>query len=157
VKVLARILTSNNLLITMAYFLGNGAATDLILRYRTGLKAHAVRWARKELYDMQMIQPATRLPKDFLAKGGPRVKVWMIEGALPGQVRDAVLLHQRLQSPKYRVALEVAQTLLDQHLKEVTYRDIVLRVKQMQIPFSTPDIADLTAQYLHEQGVRIWR
>jgi len=81
----------------------------------------------------------------------------MIEGALPGQIRDTVLLHQRLQSPKYRVALEVAQTLLDQHLKEVSYRDIVLQVKQMQIPFSTPDIAELTAQHLHEHGVKVWR
>jgi len=109
---------------------------------------------------MNLIEPATRLPKDVFGKRGPRVKVWMLEGALSGQIRDAVLLHQRLQSPKYRIALEVAQTLLDGYLKgkqEVTYREIVLQVKQMQIPFSTPDIADLTAQYLHEQGIRIWR
>ena len=68
----------------------------------------------------------------------------MLEDTLLGQVRASVLLHQRLKSPKLRVALEVAQTLSDEHLKEVTYRDIVLRVKQLQIPFLTPGIAELT-------------
>ena len=90
------------------------------------------------------------------------MKVWMLEDALPGQVRDAVILHQRLQSPKYRIALQVAQTLLDEYIskkpiKEITYREIVLKVKRLNIPFNMRDIADLAAKYLHEQGVRIWR
>jgi len=159
-RILARILSSENLTKTIAYFLEYGAATDLILQHRTRLSGQAVRWARKELYTMQLIEPATRLPKDFFAKGGPRVKVWQLDAALPGQIRDAMLLHQRLQSPKYRVAVEVAQSLLDGYLrakKEITYREIVLQVKSLKLSFNTPDIADLTAQYLHEQGVRIWR
>jgi len=154
---LARILGSEALIKITWYMLDHGAATDLILQHQCNLPPPTVRWARSEIYAMKLIEPAIRLTKEAFAKGGPRVKVWMIEGALPGQIRDAVLLHQRLQSPKYRVALQIAQTLLDQHLKEVSYREIVLKVKQMQIPFSTPDIAELTAQYLHEQGVRIWR
>jgi hypothetical protein len=33
----------------------------------------------------------------------------------------------------------------------------VFRVKEMKIPFRAPDISDLTAQYLHEKGVKVWR
>lgn len=40
---------------------------------------------------------------------------------------------------------------------EVGYRDIVLRVKEMKVPFNSPDVADLAAQYLHEKGTKVWR
>ena len=76
-------------------------------------------------------------------------------------LQEAALLHMRILSPKYRVAEQVAQTILEEYLsrtaKEITYHEIVLQVKQMEIPFSMPDIAELAAQYLHEQGVRVWR
>ena len=77
-------------------------------------------------------------------------------------IQDAALLHIRTLSPKYRVAEQAAQLILEEYLsprqaREITYREIVLRVKNLRLPFSTPDIADLAAQYLHERGVRIWR
>jgi hypothetical protein len=157
-KIVSRILNSKAFQKILLYLLDHGAATDFILQYHTRLPRSTVKWARRELCVLRLIQPA--IIARYPITRGPRTTVWMVEGALPGQIRDAVLLHQRLQSPKYRVALEVAQSLLDGYLKgkqEVTYREIVVQVKQLRLPFNTPDIAELTAQYLHEQGIRIWR
>ena len=76
------------------------------------------------------------------------------------EVARAITLHYRTLSPKYRAAEKVAQTILDEYrgrATEVNYRDIMLRVKKMKIPFKSPDIADLAAQYLHEKGIKVWR
>ena len=40
---------------------------------------------------------------------------------------------------------------------EVSYREIILKVKEIKIPFKGSDIAGLAAQYLHEKGFKIWR
>jgi hypothetical protein len=156
-----RILGSEALFKTMWYLLDHGVATSLILQYQAKLSDYMAEWAVRQLKVMGLIQPAIKTSKTSLSKRGPKEIVWMIEGALPGQIRDAILLHQRLQSPKYRLAVELAQTLLDEYTakgkREIAYREIVLRVKELHVPFSTPDIAELTAQYLHERGVRIWR
>ena len=88
-------------------------------------------------------------------------RVWGLVGSCSDEeVARAVTLHYRTLSPKYRAAEKVAQTILDEFKDrpmEVNYRDIVLRVKEMKIPFRAPDISDLTAQYLHEKGVKVWR
>ena len=67
-----------------------------------------------------------------------------------------------MMSPKYRVAEEVAQTILDEYITprniwQISYKEIVIVVKELKIPFSTPDVADLAASYLHEKGVKVWR
>ena len=161
-ETVSRILNSRVLLKVMWYFLDHGAATDLVLAHKTGLSESSVKWARRQLQAMKIIHPAIHLQKDLFSKRGPRPTVWIIEEAMPGQVRDAVLLHYRLRSPKYRIALQVAQTLLDQYItkrrvKEITYGEVLLQVKKLKIPFNTYDIAELAAHYLHEKGVRIWR
>ena len=76
------------------------------------------------------------------------------------EVARAVTLHYRTLSPKYRAAEKVAQTILDKYrgrATEIGYRNILLRVKEMKIPFKSPDIADLAAQYLHEKCIKVWR
>ncbi len=65
-------------------------------------------------------------------------------------------------SPKYRVAEEVAQRILDAYLvprrlNEIGYREILVQIRELRIPFMSADIADLAAQYLHEKGVKVWR
>ena len=71
-------------------------------------------------------------------------------------------LHYKLLSPKFRVAEEIAQTIMDDYQQsgkplEINYRDIMGQVKSLKIPFKGPDIADLAAQYLHERGIKVWR
>lgn len=84
-----------------------------------------------------------------------------MESASGDEVAAALKLHYRMLSPKYRVAENVAQTILDQYTqkgqREISYRDLVSAIKEMNIPFKTPDIADLAAQYLGEKGLKVWR
>jgi hypothetical protein len=40
---------------------------------------------------------------------------------------------------------------------EISYKEIVIHVKELKIPFRTPDIANLAADYLHEKGIKVWR
>ncbi|GAJ13271.1 unnamed protein product, partial [marine sediment metagenome] len=59
-------------------------------------------------------------------------------------------------------AEEVAQSILGEYITprqitEITYREIIIQVKELKIPFSTPDIADLAASYLHDRGIKVWR
>jgi hypothetical protein len=65
-------------------------------------------------------------------------------------------------SPKFRIAEEVAQTILDEYIikrnvSEVTYREIIIQVKELKMPFRAPDIAELAADYLNEKGIKVWR
>ena len=60
------------------------------------------------------------------------------------------------------MAEEVAQTILDEYITprrvdEISYREIVIEVKELRIPFRAPDIADLAARYLHDLGIKVWR
>ncbi len=85
-----------------------------------------------------------------------------MEGATSEEVAGALRLHFQLLSPKYRIAEEVAQSILADYITprqvtEITYREIVVQVKELKIPFSAPDIADLTATYLNEKGIKVWR
>jgi hypothetical protein len=65
-------------------------------------------------------------------------------------------------SPKFLVAEKAAQTILDEYITkrnvdEISYREIIIQVKELRIPFRTPDIADLAATYLNEKGIKVWR
>jgi len=41
--------------------------------------------------------------------------------------------------------------------REITYRELLVFVKELKIPFEKYDIAELIAQYLNEIGVKVWR
>jgi len=83
------------------------------------------------------------------------------------EVVRAVILHYRTLRPKYRAAEKVAQAILDDFYKkgksmEISIRDIFVQVKALKIPFTSPHIADLAAQHLHEKASRsgdetLWR
>jgi hypothetical protein len=89
-----------------------------------------------------------------------RLTAWAIQGAMAEEVSWALQLHYRMLSPKFRVAEEVAQTILDEYLKrrdEISYREIVVKVRKLRIPFRAPDIADLAASYLNDLEIKVWR
>jgi len=65
-------------------------------------------------------------------------------------------------SPKFSVAEKVAQTILEEYINkrnvsEISYKEIIVQVKELTIPFRTPDIAELAANYLHDRGVKVWK
>ena len=65
-------------------------------------------------------------------------------------------------SPKYRIAERIAQTILDEYMKKkkidtISYKEILIHIKELKMPFRSPDIADLAATYLHDKGIKVWR
>jgi len=144
------------------YFCLNGSATAWVLQNELSIPEATVYRALKRLRSMGIVLPALKAAKIKNSKGGPRPIVWAIEAATTEEVARALRLHHQMLSPKFLVAEEVAQTILEEYITkrnvdEISYREIVIQVKELRIPFRTPDIADLAATYLNEKGVKVWR
>lgn len=156
------ILGSDSTAETFAYLCLNGASTAWVLQCKLDIPESTTYRALKQLRSLGFITPAIKVSKVKGSKGGPRPTVWVLEGATTEEVARALNLHYRMISPKYKIAEEVAQSILDDYITprqvtEITYREIIVQVKELKIPFSTPDIADLAATYLHEKGIKVWR
>ncbi len=144
------------------YFCLHGAATAWVLQNELNLPEATAYRALKRLRSMGIVVPALKVSKVKSSKGGPRPTVWSLEGSSNEEVAKSLRLHFQLLSPKFQVAETVAQTILDEYitkrkLDEISYREIVVQVKELQVPFRTPDIADLAATYLNERGIKVWR
>ena len=147
---------------TFLYFCLHGASTAWVLQCELNMPEATVYRALKRLRAIGVLVPALKVSKVKRSKGGPRPTVWAIDTASPDEVSSALRLHYKMLSPKFRVAEEVAQTILDEYQEagkplEINYRDIMGQVKSLKIPFKGPDIAELAAQYLHERGIKVWR
>lgn len=144
------------------YLCLHGATTAWILQCHTDMSETTTYRVLRHLKSLGFIKPAIKVQKVKSSKGGPRPTVWILEGSSTEDVSRALKFHYRLLSPKYRIAEEIAQSILDDYITprqatEITYTEIVIQVKELKIPFSAPDIADLTATYLHEKGIKVWR
>ena len=147
---------------TFVYFCINGAATAWILQMQLDMSEATAYRALKQLRAMKVVVPAFRVAKAKSSRSGPRPTIWAIRGALKEEISRTFRLHHHMMSPEYRVAEEIAQTILDEYIvprrvDEISYREIVIKIREFRIPFRTPDIADLAAQCLHEKGIKIWR
>jgi len=154
------IFSSQSVALIFLYFCLNGAATAWILQKELHIPEATVYRALKKLRSLGVIYPALKVSKFRRSRGGPRPIVWAIAGASTEEISKALRLHFRSLSPKYCVAERLAQTILDRYLKngrEITYREILVFVKELKIPFEKYDIAELIAQYLNEIGVKVWR
>lgn len=143
------------------YFCMNGAATAWTLQYMLSIHEATAYRALKSLRAAGIVEPAIKVSKIRGSRGGPRPVVWGIIGCSREEVAQAINLHLRILSPKYRIAEEIAQKLLDDYLQreieEITIREILIHISEMRIPFRTLDIAQFAAQYLHDRGVKVWR
>jgi len=160
---LGEILGREDLRKILYYFLDYGAATSTILQQRLKLDDSKVYRYLGKLKNLDIIEPAIRMPSERRSKGGPRATVYKVPDADIVQVNDAIALHRKLLSPKYRVAEELSQILLDEYieprgLKEITKREILVFVKERKVLFVAGDIAELMARYLqHQRGIKVWR
>lgn len=157
-----KIFSSGSVSEAFLYFCLNGATTAWVLQCELGMPEATVYRALKRLRAMKVIVPALKVSKVKRSKGGPRPTVWALDTASPGEISDSLRLHYKMLSPKYRVAEEIAQTILEDYEAkgkplEISYRDIMGEVKSLKIPFKGPDIADMAAKYLHEHGIKVWR
>lgn len=144
------------------YFCLHGASTSWVLQNELNMPEATSYRALKRLRSLGILVPALKVSKIRSSKGGPRPTIWALEGASTEEVARALRLHYKMLSPKFRVAEEVAQTIMDEYVTkrnviEISYKEIVIHVKELKIPFRTPDIANLAADYLNEKGIKVWR
>lgn len=144
------------------YFCLHGAATAWVIQNELSLPEATAYRALKRLRSIGIVVPALKVSKVKSSKGGPRPTVWSLDGSSNEEVAKSLKLHYQLLSPKFQVAETVAQTILEEYinkrkLDEISYREIVVQIKALRVPFRTPDIADLAATYLNERGIKVWR
>ncbi len=143
------------------YALDAGAVTERTLVGVLGLNQTSATRAIAMLRDYEVLLPALPIRRPRGARGGRRVTVYETPEATPDQVAAAIELQRRLESPKYCEAARFAQLLLEEYLSrgrgEITYRDLLDRVRVANLPYSAPDMAELAAQVLAERGLRVWR
>jgi len=157
-----KIFSSSAVAEAFIYFCLHGASTAWVLQNELNQPEATVYRALKRLRSLGIIVPALKVSKIKKSKGGPRPTVWALDGAKTDEVATAMRLHYQMLSPKFRVAEKVAQTILEEYItkrnvSEISYKEIILQVKELTIPFRTPDIAELAANYLHDRGIKVWK
>ena len=88
--------------------------------------------------------------------------IWVMDGADQKDVVEALKTHNQMLSPKYRIAENIAEQIMDEFKEagkvlEINYRDIVRYLKKNRIPVKGPDVAELVARYLNQEGMKVWR
>jgi len=118
------------------YLRKNGAASAWILQIQLDLTEATTYHALRQLRAIGIIEPVIHLPKRRkIRNGGPLPKIWGLIGSWTNEdMAAAINLHYRTLSPKYRLAQEVAQSILDDYIRrrdttEITYREIRARAR----------------------------
>jgi len=147
----------------LLYLLDRGAATAWLLQVDLELPEATVYRTLKRLRSMDLVVDAIKVHNIKGSRGGPRPIVWALQGAHTEDVARAMRDHHRALSPKYRVAEQFVQTVIEPYLKRNTqvngidYKQIFNFVSEEETPFHIGDIAELAATILHDQGVKVWR
>jgi len=160
---LSSLFSSHSLAKTFVHLCHHRCSTAYIIQMETRLPESTVYRALRRLRSLGLIEPAYRIPIRNLRRGGPRPVIWGLKGTYgPEDIARCIHQHRRLLSPKFRLAENIAQRILDSYLKphnltEISYRTITLIIKELRIPFNISDIAHLAANSLSERGVKVWR
>ena len=140
------------------YYLTYGAATAWTIRFRLSAKKRTVYEAIEQLRSTGLLIDYHQV-KNKGTKYKQNSIIWGLPTAKEDQIKEAHILHLRLCSPKYRTAEKIGQTILEEWmakgLKEIHYRQVMQEIKELKIPFKGIDIADITAQFLHENGITV--
>ena len=143
----------------LSYLFENGAITSVIARRRLSIPRRSAFRSLSELEEIGLVELATRAKVPH--REGKPGNVYRLIGAEIEAVRKAVRLHNLLiGSRKYRIADDLAQTILEEFnekgLKEISYKDIRIRVKALKIPFSTYDISQMVYAILVDNDLKVW-
>ncbi len=146
---------------SFTYFCRHGAASAWVLQCRLGLPEATAYRVMKSLRSLGFIAPALKVSQTKRSKGGPRPVIWVIEGAGTEDITKALVVHNQMLSPKFRMAENIANAILEEYKEagklEIHYRDIARYIRKNKLPFKGNDIPELTARYLHTKGMKVWR
>lgn len=116
------------------YLCSRGAVTAWLLQVQLGLSEASAYRVLKHLRSLQLVEPVLKLPRKKLKRSGPIPKIWGLVGSYTGEdVAFCIILHYR--------SLHIRPS---RHT-EVSYREILLHIKEMRFPFSTLDVVGLAA------------
>jgi len=155
---LNRLARSSNLLKVAMFFARHKASTFRILSRELKIPRSSLFWAIEELINLGFIEPVDEIRQ---RKGRPAF-IYATPDASEDDVKRARIRHRRISNPKYRAAERLAQTLLTEYLEkrercEISIREILVFVREVRLPYNAKDLAELVAELLSENGVKIWR
>lgn len=146
------------------YLLEHGAATAWTLQVDLQIPESTAYRALKRLRRLGLIDAAIKLHRLHDVRGGPRPTVWMLLGADVETVPLAINRHNRALSPNYRMAEEIAQSLLEtwlvpKRLSEYHYRDLVVDVRRATElkGRNLIEITNMVATSLRGMDIKVWR
>ena len=140
------------------YFLEKKASTSKILRTELELPKSTVTWALQQLTEIGFIEPVSEVRQE---RGRPAF-IYATPDASEDDIKRARIRHRRISNPKYKAAERLAQTLLTEYLEkrercEISIREILIFVREVKLPYSSADVAEIVAELLSEKGIKIWR
>jgi len=162
VRVFNTIFSSKKTSVVFLYLLEHGACTSYTLQVHLDISKDRTYVCLKKLSKLGLVFPVRKIPKHRNKRGGPRPHVWALVGATRDDIARAIRIHYRSQSPKYRVAEEIANSFITDYLSkrgidEIGYTEVFNYIKEKDIPFLPVDIAQIASDYLREQGIKVWR
>ncbi len=143
------------------YFCLHGAASAWVLQCRLKMTEPTAYRAMKTLRALGFIHPAVKVQHQKRSRGGPRPVIYVLDGGEPKDIATALKIHNKMLSPKFRMAEQVANKIFEDYKEagklEINYTEIVRQIKILRLPFRGSDIPELAARYLHEKGMKVWR
>ena len=144
------------------YAIDYGAVSIDILRHRLGLSEVTAWRTMNHLCEAGILYPSLMIARPRGKKGGRKVKLFQTADAMPEQVKEALELQARLESPKYLQAVQVAQAMIEDYPSirvngEVRYSEVLEAVKNRKLRLNVSDVASLVSKDLTEEGIRVWR
>ena len=145
----------------LTYLAEHRAVTALIIHRRLGMPRSSAFLALEELRKMGIVERATtvKIPN----RRGSKANLYCLPNMPVEAIRKASILHSRLLSSsnsRYRIADDVAQKILEvlqsRGIREIRKAEVVDRVRNLKIPYSTPDISEIVCQILIENDTIIW-
>ena len=160
-SLLGGIFASESTAKAFSFFIKNGAATAWVLQVQLGLSESRTYSSIRTLTALGFVEEIRKFRAIDRVRGGPRPKMWGIMDCSQEQVVEAISLHSRCKSPKYRQAESVVQEILETYLipyrvKSITRNDLLTRIRRFGKPYRADDIVQIAIPLLEKNGVKVW-
>ena len=144
------------------YFCRHGAASAWVIQCRLTMPEPTVYRALRTLRSQGFLVPALKVSSGKRSKRGRDPVIWVIEGATPKNVTEALSVHNKMLSSKFRMAEKIAKDILDEYKEagkvlELNYSDIVRIMKVKRLKLRGRDVQEVFARYLIQNGMKVWR
>ena len=143
------------------YLLDRKACTAWLLQIHLNIPEATAYRTLKRLRSLGILEKVLKISKPIKTAGGPRPTLWALLGASNADLANVIREHNRSQSPKYRAAEQIVQTMMRDYTsirvkQEITRREINYVVKEFNMPYRRYDVQLFVEQILKDKGVKVW-